>query len=396
MSAMGIASVSKKGEPVHRKQETLRRLIVSAKRTKLLAQQNLPPRPKSVHVRTMVVRPCVIRMVFLLPLAIIVLERYLDTVFSLDDVREVYYFQMGIDTELQIQRIHVPRNLANLTHTGLIQCPRDQRRMMMVDNPQFNDLHERKIPSIVHQSSKTRCLTRKFDRASLQWALRKSSYYIHDEDAVKRLVFSEFPEFPQLALLSRDCVAESILFGIWKYLVLWTYGGIFADLNSYPSHFNLSTLNADDDGFFLFAGAREALTTTIMAVSPRHPVMYYAVQRSLSNILRMQPKSFYDPQTVVGDDVLNEAVKDFLYLPQTHRAFGKEEKIHVSEGLLNGINARSIRIAGRLSDDGGAIVSPIFITPEGRQRELEKIGMKNWEMPVIGSSCLQEVLAATS
>jgi hypothetical protein len=335
-------------------------------------------------------------MALLLPLAVLVLERYLDTVFSLDDVIEVYYDQMGIDPELQMQRIHEPRDLANLTYTGRIQCPVGQRRMMMAHNPQFYGLDDRRIPAIVHQASKTRCLTRSFDRASLRWALRKSSYYIHDSIAVKRLVFSEFPEFPQLALLSEDCVAESILFGLWRYLVLWTYGGILADLNSYPNHFNLTTLNANDDGFFLLGDPTQTLSTIIMAVSPRHPVMYYAVQRSLSNILRMQQELAYDPRTVVGNFVLTQAVKDFLRRSGTRNVFRRDEDVRLSEGLLLGIHDRSIRIAGRLSDDDGAIVTPIFISPAGRQKEFDKIGMKDWDKPVIGSSCLRELLKAAS
>ena len=392
MSSPGRIARSKRGKSVQRKQQTLRQLVVSAKITKLRAHQNRPPRPKTVYRRTVVFRPCVLRMVFLLPLAILVLERYLDIVFSLDDVREVYYDQMGIDPEFQVPRINEPCDLANLTYTGIIQCPMGQRRMMIAHNPQFYGIDGRRIPAIVHQASKTRCLTRSFDRASLKWAFRRSSYYIHDEQAVKRLVSSEFPEFPQIALISVDCVSESILFGLWKYLVLWTYGGIFADLNSYPNQFNLSTLKEDDDGLFLLGDKPGILTTVVMAVSPRHPVMYYAVQRSLSNIVRMHQNATYDPGTLVGEFVLNQAVEDFLRHSGTHHIFRKDKKVGLSEGLLWGVHDRSLRIAGSLGTDNGASVTPIFISPAGRRKEYGKIGMKDWEMPVVSPSCLQEIL----
>ena len=396
MSTAGTIARSKRGKSVQSKQQTLRQLVVSAKITKLRAQQNRPPRPKTVYRRTVIFRPCVVRMVFFLPLAILVLERYLDTVFSLDDVRDVYYDQMGIDPEFKVQRINEPRDLANLTYTGMIQCPVGQRRMMVAHNPQFSGIDGRRIPAIVHQASKTRCLTRSFDRASLKWSLRKSSYYIHDEHAVKRLITSEFLEFPHLALISVDCISESILFGLWTYLVLWTYGGIFADLNSYPNQFNLTTLKDDDDGLFLLGDTPETLSTIIMAVSPRHPVMYYAVQRSLSNILLMHQNVTYDPSTLVGEFVLNQAVKDFLRASGTHHTFRKDKDIGLSEGLFRGVHDRSIRIAGRLSADDGAIVTPIFISPAVRRKEYDKIGMKNWEKPVVGTNCLQEILKPAS
>lgn len=385
-------TVAMGAKSAERKKQTLRQLILSAKRTKLQARKNRPPRQKALYRRTMVLRPCVIRMVFLIPLTVLFLERYLDTLISLDDVREVYYDQMGIDPELRLQRINEPRDLANLTWVGEIQCPVGQRRMMVAHNPRFYRLDGRRIPAIVHQASKTRCLTRSFHQASLQWALRKSSYYIHDAHAVKTLVFSEFPEFSRMALLSDECLPEPIMFGLWRYLILWTFGGISADLNSYPNLFNMTYIKVDDDGFFLLENGTNMLSTLVMAVSPRHPVMYYAVQRSLSNILQMHQKVTYDPRQVVGELVLNQAVKDFLSDSRTRRVFRNDEAHRVSEGLYNGIHDRSIRIAGWSSVDDVAIVSPIFINPIRIQNEFDKIGLKNWDMPIEGTNCLREVL----
>lgn len=382
------AESRKKKSPVQIiKRQKLRRLVVSAKQSKVRARQNHAPRPKVMYRRTFVLRPCVIRLAFLVPLAMLALERYLDRIFSLEDVREVYQDQMGIDTELYIPDVHQPEDIVNLTYTGVVKCPPGQRRMMMAHNPQFNKLDGRIIPGIVHQASKTRCLTRSFDRASLQWALRKSSYYIHDENAVKRLVSSNFPEFPRLNLLASECLPQSLLFGLWKFLVLWTYGGIVADLNSYPNAFNMSSIQPDDEGFFLLEEETERLSTVVMAASPGHPLMYYAVQRSLSNILQMQNNIEYDPQRIVGSQALDGAMKDFRQR-QANNMGGAEIKL--IEGRLVGKQGRSIRIAGRMGDNDGSIVTPIFISTLGKRDAFEKIGMKDFYEPIAGSNCLSQ------
>ena len=53
-----------------------------------------------------------------------------------------------------------------------------------------------------------------------------------------------------------NCLPEGMgaaFIDIWRLLVLWEYGGIYADMDSspVPDRFNASTIAADDDAFFV-------------------------------------------------------------------------------------------------------------------------------------------------
>ncbi len=348
--------------------------------------------------RVIVLRPCVIRLVFLVPIAVLAIERYLGFIISLDDVKDVYYDQMGIDpwdlqsTTTKTEKISKVGDIANLTYTPPIQCPSGQRRMMSAHNPHLHGLDYRKIPNIIHQMANTRCLTRNFERAAIQWAFRRYSYYFHDRNAVERLVYSDFPEFPQLKLLNDFCLEPVLSFGLWKYLVLWSHGGIVADLNTFPTQFNATTVSNEDDGFFLLEEDSDTISTKVMAVSPRHPLMYYAIQHAMSNILHMQPKVVYHSREVVGEGALNQAMTDFLRSSTKHRLWKKDKELLIQEGMLEGMYGRTIRIGGRMSRTDQGIVTHIFISSAREQREFGKIGMKSLEQIIAGSNCVESLL----
>lgn len=372
-------------------------------------------RPKQKRVpgqrryrRIKVLRPCVIRLVFLVPIAILAFERYLGFIISLDDVRDVYYDQMGIDPwefmGAMSEQVSQVVDLANLTYTPpTLQCPSGQRRMMSAHNPQLYGLSYRKIPNIVHQTATTRCLTRNLDRGTVKWAFRRYSYYFHDQNAVQRLVHSDYPEFPQLKLLqTASCLTPPLLFGLWKYLVLWSYGGIVAELNSYPTFFNSSTLSNDEDGFFLLEHGAETLSTLVMAVSPRHPLMYYAIQHSMSNILRMQSRGKYSLGQLVGEGALNRALGDFLRSSTTtaatttkHWFWKREPSSTLQIGMvLEGVHGRSLRIGGQVgTETNEGIVTPMFINSKKRN-EYQKIGFEYFEQNIEGSNCVGNLLAS--
>ena len=88
-------------------------------------------------------------------------------------------------------------------------------------------------------------------------------------------------------------------------------GGLYIDLNQYPTNFNETTIRFSDDGFFLLDSEAKWLTTKIMAVSPRHPLMYYAVQHSINNLLRIRNDRFVDPHVIIGEENLHRALIDF-------------------------------------------------------------------------------------
>ena len=162
-----------------------------------------------------VLRMWVLPTLFLIPLFIIVIEYYIGKIISLEDIQDVYVEQMYDPWELLLMDIdkmsdtttttedYYPDNnnninnnknhnnadatavvssrsnsfnivgsLPNISYTVRSKCPQGFRRMINVHNPMSHTNYgktqqqkrDHSIPMIVHQQSKTRCLTMNVDR----------------------------------------------------------------------------------------------------------------------------------------------------------------------------------------------------------------------------------------
>ena len=163
-----------------------------------------------------VLRMWVLPTLFLIPLFIIVIEYYIGKIISLEDIQEVYVEQMYDPWELLLMDIdkmsdtattedyypdknnnninnnnnhnnadatavvssrsnsfNIVGSLPNISYTVRSKCPQGFRRMINVHNPMshsnYGKTQQQKrdhsiIPMIVHQQSKTRCLTMNVDR----------------------------------------------------------------------------------------------------------------------------------------------------------------------------------------------------------------------------------------
>jgi len=78
-------------------------------------------------------------------------------------------------------------------------CPDEQRYMSNKFIPESINIAGRKIPKIVHMTSKSKCFVKSFaDNADL-WNFKDHSFFMHDDKAVKRLFDSrKWSEFPLL------------------------------------------------------------------------------------------------------------------------------------------------------------------------------------------------------
>ena len=98
---------------------------------------------------------------------------------------------------------------------------------------------ERKIPLIVHMTGKTSCLTKAFQQNMKRWSFANHSFYFHDDEAVNKLIMEkEWPMFPQLRH-TMECLENAggaAKADLWRYLVLWEYGGLYVDMDSGPGN----------------------------------------------------------------------------------------------------------------------------------------------------------------
>jgi mannosyltransferase OCH1-like enzyme len=186
-------------------------------------------------------------------------------------------------------------------------------------NNNNDDVSYYKIPRIIHQTSKSRCLTPGLAKTVLeQWTplIEQGawSYYFHDDDAVDQLLSLDYPEFPHLRRVAQHCLHYgTVKADLWRYLVLYVYGGLYADLDSHPNYHKFSsttTIGPHMEGFFVVE-QYHMLSQYFMAMTPRHPLMYYAIQHSLLNLYRLldttQVRAAYD----TGPHALHAAYRDY-------------------------------------------------------------------------------------
>lgn len=220
----------------------------------------------------------------------------------------------------------------------------------------------RKIPKIVHQQGTSRCISSALYDLNEDWKNQLStdnddgeswSIYFHTEDAITRFFRAIIvlqgeerysthshlsrigKEFPHLGQIIRNCVEDRSLSKrlLWRFLCLYIYGGMYIDLElALPRTYdgNVKTIVRDNyDTVLLWATidqpednnsqAEVGINPTIMAVSPGHPLMYYAVQHALllvitDGYLGENDDNEFDKsaQNSAISFVLKQALADFL------------------------------------------------------------------------------------
>lgn len=111
-----------------------------------------------------------------------------------------------------------------------------------------------------------------------------------------------------------------------------------------PAAFNASTITNEDDGFFIVEHS-DLLSQYFLALSPKHPLMYYAIQQSLSNILREKDVGYNNTPLATGPQALHEAFTIFMADVGVKVPFYGHGKA-VAAGYYVGTNGRSIRVVG--------------------------------------------------
>ncbi|KAG7370924.1 hypothetical protein IV203_019494 [Nitzschia inconspicua] len=360
--------------------QKLRQLSASAKAArerKKSATNQIRKKPAGKRFRRVkVLRWWVMPATFFVPFGVLLIEYYLGKLISLDDVKDVYYQQLGMDPwdEELGPVVGTPPSITNMTYTPPhLKCTGDLRKMINVHNPQSHSLENRKIPMIVHQRAPSRCLTRKFYTSSVAWAstMKRWSYYFHDDDAVDRfLLDNSFPEFPLLhSVVSnshcfpRPFASKSQLGSdLSTFLTLWTYGGVYADLNYSPNSFSPSTIHPTQDDAILFVDPESKLfSTMVVGASPRHPIMYFAIERILDHIV------FGGSSNYTGSMALYQAFEEF------RQREGVQHPDELRRETYKGTTGRTVRVMGSVRGPS-ALAQPILSTKEELAKEFAAMG----------------------
>ena len=286
----------------------------------------------------------------------------------------------------------------------------------------------RKIPKIIHQTGKSRCVTQTiYDLAIQYWYNFETSgtghgggsgsgewsYYFHDDDAIYRLLVGDddddnddtneqdsssssspfkylrsllhetFPTLRQVALGNCGILGENgaLKTDLWRYIILWLYGGIYADLDTKPNYeyFNTTTIHPTNDDAFFVVEQYHILSQYFMALSPQHPIMYYSIQHALLNLLQLQDTLQVGAQYQTGPHVLHTAYREFRY---DYDGKYKVDPIlpglkPVQAGVYTGTYNHTITVVG-VGENQNQYITRQAIPERKKQQAYAKMGLKHF------------------
>mmetsp|Transcript_14101 Transcript_14101/g.21140 ORF Transcript_14101/g.21140 Transcript_14101/m.21140 type:complete len:447 (-) Transcript_14101:92-1432(-) len=173
----------------------------------------------------------------------------------------------------------------------------------------------RLIPKIIHISMKSRCLPQDLMEYMNRWIQQLPTYsiFFHDDEAVDRVISSEWQEFPDLHR-AMHCVkyTGAMTIDIWRILILYKYGGVYSDIDNWlTDEFTEDTIPSNVTAF-TFADVWNRPSQWFLAFEPRHPVMYLAVKQIIHNVFNM--KNMIKPKIVftTGPGAVKDAYQLFM------------------------------------------------------------------------------------
>ena len=213
-----------------------------------------------------------------------------------------------------------------------------------ITHPQNADgTPSRLMPNLFHITAKSRCMTPAFANNVELWKNRlgrRYSIYIHDDAAMDKLLYEkQWNEFPELKEVLGCVTSGAGKADIWRYLLIWEYGGIYSDMDSSPNKINANSISPQDDAWFPL----EALgipSQYFFAASPRHPVMFFSAIHALERTAFQYDISENNAAATTGPG----AFKTGFILFQ--RMKGIDTNGYVSEGVYVGAHDRSVRVVG--------------------------------------------------
>ena len=204
-------------------------------------------------------------------------------------------------------------------------------------NNNTTETEDRKIPRILHFSFNDRCVPNDLAESIQQWqeTLPDHSIFFHDDQALERLVGTEHDRntqlwhtseyFPKLRNNLR-CVKfkGAMLIDIWRMLVVWTYGGMYTDIDNLPGpKFDAHTIR-DGDSFFSLSDSKKRPSQWLFAMTRNHPIAIFTLQDISRRLLRI--KNIARPRVVyiTGPKTLESGFRKFkILLEQNATIFGK-------------------------------------------------------------------------
>ena len=223
-------------------------------------------------------------------------------------------------TRVALPPIHELAESSNYT------CPEGLVRINDTRLPENVTHVGRKIPAVIHMTAKSRCVTPALFQHLEHWRFPGHSFYFHDETAVDRLLLLSannnnnnntntnhtgtvddeneiVVHFTQVLSCVTSGATKS---DIWRYLLLWHYGGIYSDIDNSATGFDGASILPDYDSFFVVEKLG-TMSQFFLASSPRHPLMIHALKHGIGSLRKTVNVMVNNPARTTGPGAIKNA-----------------------------------------------------------------------------------------
>jgi hypothetical protein len=225
---------------------------------------------------------------------------------SLSVLSESSYRMKAQQVALEFERIDttnftLPHRIPPTTHPGTVQ----------------------RIPRVIRQSHKANfsALPNGYAVASRRWRTLNPDYLYeyYDDDAMRSYVAIQGHRIAFFDEAFRRATSGAMRCDLWRLLITWDLGGIYADMDTHAVKPLRTLINEDDDAVSGIGHGHTGVEQFVLAYSPRHPILYAALKIAVGNIMRMDDSNKnmrgYGAATTTGPAALHMAARIVLDLP---------------------------------------------------------------------------------
>ena len=198
----------------------------------------------------------------------------------------------------------IPLDLLTDEQGQNVSCPPNTKPIFNNPSTSLYLYSTYKIPLVIHQTFKTRCVTDDFYQLTLAWKGLGIPYYFHDDAAIERLIHSGHKLIPHLQLVWDHCITKPVVkTDLWRLLLLHEYGGIYADLDTKPESFHPRKTLRWNDEMYTVPDQIGLPSFHFMASMPQHPLPFLTLQHALRQLQFKKDVGYYNPAKVPGKAV---------------------------------------------------------------------------------------------
>ena len=195
--------------------------------------------------------------------------------------------------------------------------PRSKSCQLIIESPSSlykAGLDKQLIPRIIHQTFVSKKVPNRMYETIQKWNKINPEYQYkyYSNRECRTMIQDNFHE--DVLEVYDTLLPGAYKADLWRYCVLYLYGGIYVDIAMVPSvplrdiiDYNVEFISARDS-----PTNKSYLYNAFMASKPKHPALLQAIKYTIKNVNKRLYGNFYDTLIITGPTVLGKAINKYI------------------------------------------------------------------------------------